>query len=79
MKSYPLPQRQPDASRHNPAPDYLRALVAQSGLTQREAARRIGISDRLLRYYLADAGERREAPYPVQFALESLTAATAAR
>lgn len=66
----------PDATLHNPAPDYLRALVAASGLSQRECARRIGVSERLLRYYLTDqtgGKEAREAPYPVQFALEALT------
>ena len=60
----------PDASQHDPRPDYLRALLAQAGLTQREAARRIGVSERVMRYYLADD---RPAPYTVQFALESLS------
>lgn len=59
----------PDASRHDPRPEYLRALLDQAGMSQREAARRIGITDRALRYYAA--GER-SAPYPVQFALEQL-------
>lgn len=59
----------PDASRHDPRPDYLRALVAASGLSQRAAAQRIGISERVMRYYLA--GDR-PAPYPVQYAMESL-------
>jgi transcriptional regulator with XRE-family HTH domain len=64
----------PDASRHDPRPEYLRALVEQAGLTQRAAAQRIGVSERLLRYYLASDGaaEQRVAPYPVQFALEQL-------
>jgi transcriptional regulator with XRE-family HTH domain len=65
----------PDATLHNPAPAYLRGLVAATGLTQRECARRIGVSDRLLRYYLTDPAsgkEAREAPYPVQYALEAL-------
>ena len=59
----------PDASSHDPRPEYLRALIEQSGLSQREAARRIGVSERMMRYYLHD----RAAPYPVQFALESLS------
>ena len=59
----------PNASKHNHDPAYLRELLERAGLSQREAARRIGISERVMRYYLA--GER-EAPYPVQYALESL-------
>lgn len=59
----------PDASKHNPDPEYLRSLVLAAGLSQRACAERIGIGDRLMRYYLS--GER-EAPYPVQFALECL-------
>lgn len=64
----------PDASRHDPRPDYLRALLSDAGLSQREAARRIGISERLMRYYLApeSAADRRVAPYPVQYAIEQL-------
>lgn len=59
----------PDASKHDPRPDYLRALLHQAGLSQREAARRVGVSERVMRYYVA--GDRL-APYPVQFALEVL-------
>ena len=59
----------PDASKHNPAPEYIRGLVARSGMSQRAAAEQIGISDRLLRYYLK--GDR-SCPYPVQYALEQL-------
>ncbi|MDE1906761.1 MAG: winged helix-turn-helix domain-containing protein [Rhodospirillales bacterium] len=64
----------PDASRHDPHPDYLRALLAESGLSQQAVAQRIGISARLLRYYLAPetAADRRVAPYPVQYAIEQL-------
>ena len=65
----------PDPSTYNPRPDYLRALVDRSGLSQRKVAYRIGVSDRLLRYYLAprDSATFRVAPYPVQFALEVLS------
>lgn len=59
----------PDSENHNPAPEYLRGLVDSAGLSQRAAAHRIGVSERVMRYYLA--GER-EAPYPVQFTLECL-------
>ena len=64
----------PDASKHDPRPEYLRALLADAGLSQHAAADRIGISARLLRYYLApeSVADRRVAPYPVQFALEQL-------
>lgn len=63
----------PDASKHNPDPVYLRVLLEKAGVTQRAAAEAIGISPRLLRYYLTDRdGDHREAPYSVQFALEKL-------
>ncbi len=64
----------PDASRHDPRPEYLRALLASSGLSQRGASRRIGISERTMRYYLSDptSGDYRAAPYAVQYAMESL-------
>lgn len=67
----------PDATRHDPRPDYLRALIARSGLSQRQAAARIGIDPRSLRYYLQPETHptRRAAPYVVQYALERLSAA----
>ena len=63
----------PDARKHDPRPEYLRALLRQAGVSQREAARRLGISERVMRYYLAaESADHRPAPYPVQFALEAL-------
>lgn len=65
----------PDAeARRNPCPRYLRLLIEQAGLSQREAARRVGVSERMMRYYLSevDAKTFRPAPYPVQYALEQL-------
>ncbi len=59
----------PDPRKHNPDHGYLRSLIEAAGLSQRAAARSIGISERTMRYYLS--GER-ECPYPVQFALEAL-------
>ena len=61
----------PEASNHNPSPRYLRGLLDQAGISQRAAAAQIGISERVMRYYLSD-NDLREAPYPVQFALECL-------
>ena len=64
----------PDATTYNPAPAYLRDLLGQAGISQRQAANLIGVSDRMMRYYLADDGsvQHRKAPYTVQFALEAL-------
>ena len=66
----------PDASLHNPDPRYLRGLVDRSGLSQRRIAELLGITDRVMRYYLSDEASTtfRPAPYPVQFALECLAA-----
>lgn len=74
MTSPSLPNRQPDASKHDPRPEYLRALLDQAGVSQREAARRLGVSERMMRYYVASGAEHRQAPYPVQFALEAMAA-----
>jgi transcriptional regulator with XRE-family HTH domain len=62
----------PNASKHNPDPAYLRELLDRAGLSQREAARRLGISDRMMRYYLAEGEANKPAPYAIQYALENL-------
>lgn len=67
----------PDAeARRNPCPRYLRSLIERAGISQREAARRVGVSERMLRYYLSDVDAQtfRPTPYPVQYALEQLFA-----
>ncbi len=66
----------PDASRHDPRPEYLRELVAQSGLSQVECARLIGIDPATLRKYLMPSGasSRLNADYRTQYALEQLAA-----
>jgi predicted transcriptional regulator len=69
MAHYRSSSVKPDATKHNPDPEYIRGLVEASGLSQQAAAREIGISARVMRYYLS--GER-EAPYPVQFCLQNL-------
>ncbi|ORE86861.1 hypothetical protein ATO7_07472 [Oceanococcus atlanticus] len=64
---------------HCPWPQYLRELLGLSGLSQREAARRLGVSERMMRYYLSEDSEgHREAPYLVQFGLEALALEKAA-
>nr|WP_314659141.1 hypothetical protein [uncultured Pseudomonas sp.] len=66
--------KKPDASLHNPSPHYLRDVLKQAGISQRQAATLLGVSDRMMRYYLADEGseQHRKAPYLVQFGLECL-------
>ncbi|MDO4224235.1 MAG: helix-turn-helix transcriptional regulator [Acinetobacter sp.] len=64
----------PDISKHNPDPSYIRALLEQAGLSQRKAAHILGISERMMRYYLVhpDDPNYRPIPYTVQFAIECL-------
>lgn len=59
----------PDSARYNPSPDRIRGLIAAIPLSQREIARRIGVSDRYIRALVAGS---RECSYPVQFCLETL-------
>jgi hypothetical protein len=64
----------PNAENYKRDPQYLRGLIEKAGISQRQAARLIGIDERLMRAYLANPALRssREAPYAVQFCLESL-------
>lgn len=64
----------PDASQYNPAPAYIRALLERAGISQTDAAARLGITHRTMRRYVADrhCGSYSPAPYTVQFALECL-------
>lgn len=52
----------------------MRGLIEKAGISQREAARRLGIAERAMRCYLADRSTKSAlpAPYIVQFALEHL-------
>lgn len=61
----------PDAKYHNPAPDYIRELVARTGLTREEIAAKLGISLRALDNYRSESSGYK-APYTVQYALEAL-------
>ena len=64
----------PDIENHNPDPQYLRALIDKSGLSQRECARRLGISPRALRQYITHEYNATYTPvlYVVQYGLEGL-------
>ncbi len=64
----------PNAETHDSSPDYILGLIMSTGLTKRECARRLGITDRALRYYCAPIGAKRwdACPYLVQFGLECL-------
>jgi transcriptional regulator with XRE-family HTH domain len=75
MSIHSLPNRQPDASLHDPRPEYLRALVEQSGLSQVECARRIGVDASTFRRYLGNGKSALRADYRTQFALEALASA----
>ena len=68
----------PDASRYNPDPAYLRELIAKTGMTQADVARKIGIGGRSIRRHLADthAATYTPVPYPVQYAIEMLATTT---
>lgn len=55
---------------HDPSPEHIRGLIAAIPLSQREIARRIGVSDRYIRALVAGS---RECSYPVQYCLESLS------
>lgn len=62
----------PNSEKHTHDPAYLRELIERAGLSQREAARRIGVSERMMRYYVSGDPNAPRAPYPVQYALENL-------
>ena len=68
--------RKPDASLHDPSPAYLRGLLETAGITQEAAATALGITDRVMRYYLSSqkSATYRPAPYAIQYALEQLAA-----
>lgn len=64
----------PNVANHNPDPDYLRSLIDKAGLSQRKTAHILGVSERMMRYYLVhtDDPNYRPMPYTVQFAIECL-------
>ncbi len=71
-------QNAPDAIQHRRDAEYARQVLGKlkaAGMSEREIARRIGLSDRVLRQY--KTGEQAMS-YAVQFALEALAARVAA-
>ena len=62
-----------DPTQHNPAPDNLRAIIDRIGISHREAAEKIGVGGRTMRYWLS--GDR-TIPYTAQFCLEYLADST---
>lgn len=64
----------PNIDQHNPDPNYIRALLDKAGLSQRKTAHMLGVSERMMRYYLVstDDPNYRPMPYAVQFAIECL-------
>ena len=60
----------PNALHAKPAtPGYLRELVESSGLSQRESARRLGVNERTMRFWLVG---KFPIPYTAQYCLEVL-------
>ncbi|HEB94307.1 MAG TPA: hypothetical protein ENI94_12780 [Gammaproteobacteria bacterium] len=57
---------------YNPDPAYLRSLIGQIGLSQREIAKRLGYAENNFRRHLihADRSSYRPAPYLLQVVLE---------
>jgi hypothetical protein len=66
----------PNAINYNDNPEYLRGLIATTGLSQRAVAERLGVGQRIFRSYIADrdCSTAQPIPYPVQYALEMLVA-----
>lgn len=62
-----------DRRLHKPAPENIRRIIASKGLTNAQAAKRLGVSVRTVNAWtsLTDANHR-EPHYVYQFALESL-------
>ena len=59
----------PDIKKYNSDPAYLRLLVTESGLSQKQAAKAIGHNERTMRYWLSG---KHTFAYSVQYSLEKL-------
>lgn len=64
----------PNADNHRPDPDYLRELIAESGLSISEAARTVGVGKSNFKQML-NSNHDMQAPYAVQYCLEVLASA----
>jgi len=62
-------KKQPDISNYDPSIKYTAKIIEATRLTQTELARRLGVTDRAIRYW-ADGSRRM--PYTVQYCIESL-------
>ena len=64
----------PDPAKHDPRPEYIRALLHQAGLTQAQGAETAGVTARMMRRYVCTDkdGAFTPVPYSVQYLLESL-------
>lgn len=65
------PYKQPDASKYNPDPDYIRWLVKQKGISMAEACRRLGIPQRTMSDKL-NPKMKTQITYCEQYALENI-------
>ena len=78
MKGLPIKFKLPDIDReYNCERDYLLELLERAELSQREAAKRLGINERTMRDHVAPAGKRRSrspVPYTIQYSLECIVA-----
>ena len=59
----------PDAEQYNESAEYVRQLYVTSGLSQRECARRLGVTHSTFKSWLAGSARW---PYTAQYALEQL-------
>jgi hypothetical protein len=69
----------PDARDEHSHASWLRLCIGATGLSQAKVAKLVGITDRMMRAYLADpalAKSAQTAPYTIQYALEQLAQTT---
>lgn len=64
-----MPQRKPDARKHNPDPEYIRSAIAATGLSLYKLSDQIGVTRAGIYKWIK--GES-PCPYPAQFCIESL-------